>query len=277
MIYIAPEYRPWFARQGITTYTHLLSLCRGQLINSADKNATWRDELVLDEGRVGVFIKRYTYPPLLRYVYPRVPRALVELKSYQYWQQHNIPGPQPIAAGAYSPMGIHRSSLIVTREIVAARDLNDLGRDDEFCNNTALLVRVFDRLADLLVQTHQAHFYHYDLHFRNVMVQGVGEDPQAPKVYWIDAPRGKCQPPLIFRRYLQIKDLACIYRGCFEQEWLELWRQLAGRYFYRMAYPEAQVEQMLKGIRQRLGRRQATRNQVAGFDVRPGTYLTPDA
>ncbi|MFQ3324549.1 MAG: tRNA A-37 threonylcarbamoyl transferase component Bud32 [Pseudomonadales bacterium] len=253
MFYIAPKYRHWFTQQQISSYKQLLTLCQGEVINHAGKNTTWRNSWQIDDSTFKVFIKRYEYRLSPRYTYPRRPRALVEMQSYNFWQQHNIAGPEVIAAGSYSPFGFHQSSLIITREIAGAEDLSELCQLPCFRQNSILVETVFDQLADILANAHQANFYHFDLHFRNIMVQ---KKAQAPTIFWIDAPRGKIKKKP--NAYLQIKDLACIYRGCYGQQWLSLWQQLAARYFQQMGYDQNTVNEIKQGIKKRLGRRKAT-------------------
>ncbi len=257
MLYISPKYQSWFQQKNINTYAQLLTLGKGEVINDSGKNTTWRDRWQLDSEDFRVYVKRYQYPFSPRYMYPRVPRALVEMKSYLYWQDCGIPGPEVIAAGAYSPLGFHRSSLIITREISDAQDLVHLCQQPEFRENKALLASVFDQLSDMLATAHKAHFYHFDLHFRNIMVKQP-DDIESAKVFWIDSPRGKCKRSA--SSYLQAKDLATIYRACHEQQWPTIWQGLSARYFETMGYDDKTVQRLKKMIGERLGRRVDTRS-----------------
>jgi tRNA A-37 threonylcarbamoyl transferase component Bud32 len=253
MLYIAPQYQDWFTQKLISSYEQLQTLCQGELINDAGKNTTWRNSWQIDNNTFNVFIKRYQYALSLRYAYPRKPRALVEMQSYNFWQQQGIAGPEVVAAGSYSPFGLHQSSIIITREIANAEDLSELCQLPSFYQNNTLVKAVFNQLADVLAKAHKVNFYHFDLHFRNIMVQ---KKPHAPKIYWIDAPRGKIKNKA--HTYLQIKDLACIYRGCYEQQWLSLWQLFIARYFQHMGYDQNTVNTIKQGIQKRLKRRKAT-------------------
>jgi tRNA A-37 threonylcarbamoyl transferase component Bud32 len=256
MIYLAPRYLPILQSKGIANYAQLSTACQGEIINDSGKNTTWRDHWQFENEDFRVYIKRYQYPLTLRYLYPRIPRALVEMNSYLYWQQCGIPGPEVIAAGAHNQFGFHRSSLIITREIRAAQDLVQLCGQPGFYQDQALLTSVFDQLADILATAHQARFYHFDLHFRNIMVARP-EDKLPPRVYWIDSPRGKRKS--FASRYLQAKDLACLYRACHEQHWPQMWQRLSARYYDKMAYDQATINRLKKAISRRLSRRADTR------------------
>jgi tRNA A-37 threonylcarbamoyl transferase component Bud32 len=256
MIYLAPQYLPILQKKEVSNYAGLLTLCQGEIINDSSKNTTWRDHWQSDDESFYVFIKRYQNPLSPRYLYPRVPRALVEMDSYLYWQKCGIAGPEVIAAGAHNQLGFHRSSLIITREISAAQDLIKLCQQPDFYQNQALLASVFDQLAELLATAHQARFYHFDLHFRNIMVAQPKDQPSA-RVYWIDSPRGKCKT--FASRYLQTKDLACLYRACHEQQWPQMWQRLSTRYYEKMAYDQTTINRLKQAIARRLGRRADTR------------------
>ncbi len=260
MIYLAPQYQHWFSQNNINNYKDLLKLCTGEIINNAGKNSTWRDQWHTANDNFQVYIKRYEYAsPSPSYMYPRQPRAVVEMRSYRFWQEHNISGPEVIAAGSHSPLGFHQTSIIITREIAQAQDLINLTRDDSFRSNPAIIDDVFTQLAEILAAIHQAHFYHYDLHFRNIMVQNAMEQDAAstPKVYLIDCPRGKHKR--FASTYLQVKDLACIYRGCYEEKLLDQWQRFSNHYYQVMNYNSKTIEQIKSGIRKRLDRRSATR------------------
>src|SRR5882672_3848106 len=81
---------------------------------------------------------------------------------------------------------------------------------EEFCPNreTAESQELRDglcrQMATLVRRIHDAGFFHHDLVWRNILVTWT--PPDAPKVWWIDCPRGGFSR----QRRRQIKDLASL-------------------------------------------------------------------
>lgn len=175
--------------------------------------------------------KQYTFlRPSWRF-WLRPSKALREYRNYGVFVRLGIACADRIACGEERDgLGRLRHAFLLTRTLSGVRPLSDYllearpGRDTS--GSRALRKRVFRQVAEMLRRLHRAGFYHGDIHWRNILVEGAGEAP--PKVWWIDCPRGGFDwTPLASRR--RVKDLAQLLAGsarlCSNTERLRFFKQ----------------------------------------------------
>ncbi|MHC1768398.1 MAG: lipopolysaccharide kinase InaA family protein [Verrucomicrobiia bacterium] len=159
--------------------------------------------------------KEYTFlRPSWRF-WLRPSKALREYRNYGVFVRLGIACADRIACGEERDgLGRLRHAFLLTRTLSSVRPLSDYMKDAcparDNPRSSALRELVFGQVAKMLRRLHRAGFYHGDIHWRNILVEGVGEAP--PKVWWIDCPRGGFDwTPLAARR--RVKDLAQLLAG----------------------------------------------------------------
>jgi tRNA A-37 threonylcarbamoyl transferase component Bud32 len=101
------------------------------------------------------------------------------------------------------------------RAFVLSTALSNVCRLDEFFKSRPAVSdrwAVIESLAMIVAQMHRAHFFYYDLHWRNILVQRTAGG--APQVYLVDCPRGQFAHFLVRRR--RIRDLAVLDKTASE-------------------------------------------------------------
>lgn len=171
------------------------------------------------ENAVPVFYKQYSFnKPSWKFL-GRFSKARREFENYAVFQRLNIASAQRIACGEQrDALGRLKRAFIVTRAISDTTTLLEFIPKHCADRTSAEIKRtrktIIDQLAGMTRQIHEAHFFHNDLFWRNVLVQWKpGEEP---RLWWIDCPRGKFSRIGILQRHRRIKDLAALNKSAEE-------------------------------------------------------------
>ncbi len=132
----------------------------------------------------GYYVKRYqsrgSRPE--RILFSKLRQEQLNLRRFE---RLGIPTP-PIVAWGEEGMWRYRGAL-VTREIAGALDLQEIAsKQPAYFRSRAWVNQVVDQLAECVRRIHEVGFIHFDLKWRNVLVE-----PEAPKVFLIDCPAGR--------------------------------------------------------------------------------------
>lgn len=168
----------------------------------------------LPSGDRDVYFKIYIEPEASLRFLGRASKARREMLSYQAFEQLGIRCAQWLACGEHRDrIGRLRSAFIVTDTVPGSVMLNQF--IENYCSDPmhsasrSLRREVIEQLAAAARTAHAASFYHNDLHWRNILVNG---HDTSPKVWWIDCPRGRFLRWSPMKRHYVIKDLACLDR-----------------------------------------------------------------
>ena len=147
----------------------------------------------------------------------------------QFFHELEIPACEPVVQGEYkNAFGVTRNCMLITKEVTGAVQLDkfieELDQTEEPQDlKDALRQQISDSIAKSLRKIHDAHFFHEDLKWRNILVRRVGEKREIAEVFWIDCPNGNfSKPDSIKARHGVIKDLATLdhlaWRKCTLEE-----------------------------------------------------------
>ncbi|HAJ92382.1 MAG TPA: hypothetical protein DCO71_07210 [Gammaproteobacteria bacterium] len=164
-------------------------------------------------GRV-IYYKRYDYrtrwKAALRF-WLRPSKAAIEKWGYQRYQACGVDVPRTVAFGEARSMGLLRVAFIVTEEVpdtvsldgFVAAGLPGIPADERVAQMSAFA----GRLADTIHKAHSACLFHYDLKWRNILIQSRGGE-YYPVI--IDCPRAFVSR--LRRRYGITADLSALAR-----------------------------------------------------------------
>ncbi len=183
------------------------------------------------EGEVSVYFKLYGYRRLKRSLSRilKETRSKGEFSNLLFFHKIGIPACEPIAQGEYRNfLGIPRNCMIITREIMGAKQLDHFVRDlelDDLSSETKLLIRrnIIKSLAHNTKKIHDHNFYHDDLKWRNILVRYVAGGNYDVEIFWIDCPNGYFDKTGGLRQnHGVIKDIATLdhlaWRNCTKDE-----------------------------------------------------------
>ncbi len=149
-------------------------------------------EISLATGEV-VFFKRYVWRSFQPSLFLLPSKPAIEMLGMWQLQQLNIPSLDVLAYGEQRYLGYLTSAFIVTKAIPNSQDLETFAIE-QFANgqqnHSALVYQLANQLLSQVAQAHKARFFHYDLKWRNILIQ-FSEADDNYKLYWIDCPRSR--------------------------------------------------------------------------------------
>jgi len=220
MLQIDARYQTVFGKLGLTTTHAIVEFFREA--NPKAGTGVFVRCVTLDQSGsapLTVFYKQYEYQPASWSFLGRASKAQREYRNYAVFRALDVACPDAIAIGEERDgLGRLRRAFIITRAIPDALTLpmfveqqKTAGIQSGGSGGHRQSVRPILRrqLAAFTRRIHDARFFHHDLHWRNVLVTGIQSD--APKLWWIDCPRGAFGRWARWRDHRrQIKDLACL-------------------------------------------------------------------
>ncbi len=158
------------------------------------------------------YYKSYIYPFRKSFEYwMRTSKAGVEAFAYSEMQQLNIACPEMIGFAERRYFGLLFGCFIATKAIPNTQTLADYALKTWYFLDTTEKNRIYQQISSQLVdyfqKAHQAGLFHYDLKWRNILLQTV--DHQF-KVIIIDPPRARKSHFL--KKWHRIRDLSALAR-----------------------------------------------------------------
>ena len=180
---------------------------------SKSKHAIACYRITLASGRV-IYYKRYDYrtrwKAALRF-WLRPSKAAIEKWGYRRYHACGVDVPRTVAFGEARIMGLLRVAFIVTEEVPDAVSLDTFvaaGLPGIPVAERIVQMSAFaGRLADTIRKAHSACLFHYDLKWRNILIQSRGSE-YYPVI--IDCPRAFVSR--LRRRYGITTDLSALAR-----------------------------------------------------------------
>jgi hypothetical protein len=202
-LWIAPAFAAEFNRMGLRSFGDVLRHFVGNDFVRGDK-------VYLKSAALSfpVFYKQYEYSAGSWRYFCRGSKARREYESYAAFAELGIASAERIACGEKrDALGRLRRAFIITRTIPQAQPLPHYLAVQR---PRSLLVQ----LAAMTRRIHDGNFFHNDLYFRNILVT---LEPDGPKLWWIDCPRGRFDYWSPWRRHKRIKDLATLDKSALQE------------------------------------------------------------
>ena len=169
--------------------------------------------ITLASGRV-IYYKRYDYrtrwKAALRF-WLRPSKAAIEKWGYRRYHACGVDVPRTVAFGESRIMGLLRVAFIITEEVPDAVSLDSFVAAGlpgiDAAERAGKMSAFAGRLVDSIHKAHDACLFHYDLKWRNILVQSRGGE-YYPVI--IDCPRAFVS--CLRRRYGATADLSALAR-----------------------------------------------------------------
>ena len=162
----------------------------GALVTASQHVNTYR--VPLSGGDV-VYFKRYEYTSRKNRYFLQQSRAANEVYSYQQLKDIGIPTLKPLVLGEMREFGRLIAACVVTQEVPDSLSLDEFARQ-RWCTLTRTeRSRVYREISTEIIGqlqlAHHRNFFHFDLKWRNVLVnRDAGGHYHCT---WIDCPRGR--------------------------------------------------------------------------------------
>lgn len=133
-------------------------------------------------------------------------RSRTEVRNLLFFKSLGIATPEVLAWGERrNRWGKQIQDFIITRAIPQTVTLEEYLQSGEASAKARLeLARDLGNKMKIL---HQHHFYHKDIHFRNILVP---DSDSRARLYFIDCPRGRFHTGLRPKKHWQLKDLGIL-------------------------------------------------------------------
>jgi hypothetical protein len=233
---VDPRWQSAFLQLGLRTSSDVLAVFGGGPAAGSAGVIVQPHSLTLPSGEiVPVFFKQYCFPRASWLFWLRTSKARREFENYAVFERLGIRCAQRIACGEERDrLGRLRHAFILTRTVPNAVTLLDYfgGPEPAGARSCAPDARAAFRrqLADMTRRIHAASFYHNDLYWRNVLIEG--SPGERPLLCWIDCPRGSFARWFL-GRHRRIKDLAaldrCAAKYCSRVERMRFIKDYLGR------------------------------------------------
>lgn len=158
------------------------------------------------------FLKIYTYRkhPLERLF--RAGRSRIEARNLLFFKNIGIPVANVLAWGERrNRISKPMEEFIITEAVLDTQPIDKFVAEHCPDRSTKLYAdrrdQILRKLAQYTAKIHQAHFFHKDLKWRNVLARLRGENVE---LFWIDCPSGDFHEPPWPQKHGRLKDCATL-------------------------------------------------------------------
>jgi tRNA A-37 threonylcarbamoyl transferase component Bud32 len=184
-LFVNPKYERVFGAQGWSSFSRVFEHFLPNY--SRRKKVTVEGVSIPDgQGHIDAFFKLYHLRASKWSFWLRATKARCEFENYATFERLGVPAADRIAWGEErNLLGCPERAFIITRAVPDACELDGFFRDGRPHGERLQVLR---ELAEIVRRLHEAHFYHYDLVWRNILVSRNSRD--GPRLFLIDCPRG---------------------------------------------------------------------------------------
>ncbi len=213
MLEIASPYQAPFTRLGLDSFDAISKFFVHEALPQNTAVIVRRSAIVLAGGAgLEVFYKQYEFAsPSWKFI-GRASKARCEWDNYAVFTRLGIPCAEAIACGEQrDALGRLRRAFILTRAVSDAPTLIEFWREiagEKTRRARSIRLRLARELASMTRRIHDANFFHHDLVWRNILV--TSQNPDEPKLWWIDCPRGSFDSWSPWQNRKRLKDLASL-------------------------------------------------------------------
>lgn len=210
-LFVNPKYERVFADQGWNAFSGVFEHFFPNYAR-LKKMTVQRVTIPSRDGGIDAFFKLYHHRESGWSFWMRASKARREFDNYAAFERLGLPAADRMACGEErNVLGVLQRAFIITRAVPDAVEL------DEFFQHkppSAERRGVLHELAGIVRGLHNAHFYYYDLVWRNILVSKpppgmpAKEGDAGPCLFLIDCPRGGFAQ--FGRARKQLRDLASL-------------------------------------------------------------------
>lgn len=210
---VESTFQPLFAQLGLGDCAGTIHHFTGAELAPPKKTAIKPSFLGTGESSVPIFYKQYSFAkPSWRFL-GRASKARREYENYAVFKDLNITCAERMACGEQrDELGRLQRAFIITRAVPNVETLLEFIPKHCPSRTTAqsreMRGQILQQLASMTRRIHEVGFFHNDLYWRNILVQW--KPGEAPKLWWIDCPRGGFARFPFFQSHRRIKDLAAL-------------------------------------------------------------------
>lgn len=210
---VVPEHQALFAALGLTDFERVVDHFGGE--RPREERVVVRAGTLKGAAAppLAVFYKQYDYRGGAWKFLWRASKARCEFRNYAALERLGVRCARRIAFGERRDrLGRLERAFILTEAVPDTLTLVEFAQracaDRSSSAARALRDRLSRQLAAMTRRIHAAGFFHHDLVWRNVLVQPT--PPEAPRLWWIDCPRGGFAHWSPWRARRRLKDLASL-------------------------------------------------------------------
>lgn len=196
------------ASAGLRDYPDFVNCASGEIVAQGSDSTMRRLSIRHAKGEHHYYLKVYRFTGRRRRWAFQGDKVSAEVRNARTLATIGINVPETICHGSRAGLLRIRDSFLVTKAIPGAMPLDAFVDSHVQSRNDAQRRVLFQSLATLIRQMHDAHFFHIDLQWRNILVASTSGG--APMLYLIDSTRGGLRPPGIRAEHGRLRDLSSL-------------------------------------------------------------------
>lgn len=196
------------ASAGLRDYADFVNCTSGDIIAQGSDSTMRRLSIRHAKGEHHYYLKVYRFAGRRKRWALQGDKVSAESRNARVLSSLGINVPEIICHGSRAGLFRVHDSILITRAIPGAMPL------DAFVDSLPQSKRYTQRLqllhasATMIRRMHDAHFFHIDLQWRNILVAPSPHGP--PTLYLIDSTRGGIRPPGIRAEHGRLRDLSSL-------------------------------------------------------------------
>ena len=206
---INPNFSPFFPADRCRSFAELAVLFGFELDTFKERSLVIHKVLKApQQPPLDVYLKVYAYKKSFWQRMLRKGRVKREVRHLKFFETCGISVPSIVGWGQKYRAGFLKIEYecLITTTVPHALSLSEFAKKTR--SNLSQRRRILRQLAQSVQAIHQRHFFHRDLHWRNLLVSRNINN--YPSIYWIDCPSGYWDWSGLRRRRGRIKDLATL-------------------------------------------------------------------
>lgn len=201
---------------GLRTYEDFAACGRGVIVASTGTSRTRRLELPVAGGMETFYLKQYAYAGRGLRHRLHTHKGAIEARNYRLMRDAAGVGvPEVVAIGSRRAGLRLVDAFILTRAIDEARPLDEWWREQAASGGVSagLQREIAEQLLGIVATMHQAHFYHVDLQWRNILIRGPAGGVE---LFVLDSSRGGRRWLPWMRWHFCMRDLSSLEKSARE-------------------------------------------------------------
>ncbi len=196
------------AAAGLRDYADFVDCTSGEIVAQGSDSTMRRLSIRHAKGEHHYFLKIYRFVGRRKRWALQGDKVSAEVRNARSLATIGISVPETTCHGSRAGLLRIRDSFLVTKAIPGAMPLDAFVDSVLQSRDGAQRRMLFGSLAAMVRRMHDAHFFHIDLQWRNILVAPTADG--APALYLIDSTRGGIRPPGIRAEHGRLRDLSSL-------------------------------------------------------------------